>query len=135
MVTTSGLHRPGTLIDYADGGGGFATGVVGAVTSAMHNGTDTITIPGGGSPGIIWTCIQKFDAIAVFSTLALPDGLIVGLIGSASAPAAMNSGGQMTGVTTTGAGFGGSNWASFTSSTTWVESTATVAPYMGLVVN
>ena len=101
----------------------------------MHNGTDTITIPGGGSPGIIWTCIQKFDAIAVFSTLALPDGLIVGLIGSASAPAAMNSGGQMTGVTTTGAGFGGSNWASFTSSTTWVESTATVAPYMGLVVN
>ena len=101
----------------------------------MHNGTDTITIPGGGSPGIIWTCIQKFDAIAVFSTLALPDGLIVGLIGSASAPAAMNSGGQMTGVTTTGAGFGGSNWASFTSFTTWVESTATVAPYMGLVVN
>lgn len=135
LVTTSGVHRPGTLIDYADGGGGFATGSAASVTSAMHNGTDTITIPGGGGPGLIWTCLQKFDATATFGTPFVPDGLMVGLIGTAVVGNALSATAQMGSVVTAGSAFGGTNWVNFTSSTSWTESTGTSSPYMAIVVN
>jgi hypothetical protein len=132
LVNASGQNRPGALIDYADGLGGFPTGVATSVQSTMHNGTDAINLPG---PGIIWTCMQKFDATATFATLNTASGQVASLIGTSVLIGAMSAASQVEAVVTTGTAFGGTNWASFTGSTVWVESTGTSAPYMGIIVN
>ena len=56
LVTTGNVHRPGALIDYADGLGGFPTGSAASVSSTMHNTTDALT-----GPAMDWVCIQKFE--------------------------------------------------------------------------
>lgn len=117
LINTSGFHRPGTLIDYADGGGGFATGAAATVTSTMHNTTDTITIA---SPGLIWFCVQKFDGTATFAAISNTGNIIGALIGSAT-PANLIGTTMIDGVFIAGTAFGGANWVNWTTSTVFTE--------------
>lgn len=114
---TSGAscHRPGTLIDYADGGGGFATGSAATVTSTLHNTTDTIV-----GPATIWFCVQKFDGIAAFAAISNIGNLVAAELGAAL-PANLIGTNFIDGVNSNGTAFGGTNWVNFTGSTTWNE--------------
>lgn len=114
-VSGATCNRPGTLIDYADGGGGFATGAAATVTSSLHNTTDALT-----GPGIAWFCVQKFDATATFATVSNAANLVAAIIGSAT-PANLLGSTIINGIQSAGTAFGGTNWVAFTGSTTWFE--------------
>lgn len=132
LVTTGNVHRPGTLIDYAGVGSttGFTTSAAGVVSTAMANTTDIIT-----GPAMIWTCVQAFDTTVKYNSLgAGVNVMISAAIGSAALNRVLTTNAN-TGFSTTGTGFGGTNWVAFTSSTTWSEPGTAIGPIMAIQVN
>lgn len=129
LVTTGSVHRPGTFIDYTTN---FATGSAATVTATLNNTTDSL--PG---PGIIWGCVQKFDAVAAFQAVSAATGTLVGAaIGSATPGNLTGSVGNLNGVTTTGSAYGTTNWVSFNSSTSWTEGAGSiVGPVVLIEIN
>jgi hypothetical protein len=128
LVTTGNVHRPGTLIDYTTN---FSTASAGVATSTLNNATDAIT-----GPGLIWTCVQKYDATATYLAFNASFGSPFGAIIGSATPASVLGASVLNGVSTTGTAYGGSNWANFTSSTSWTEQVgSTVGPVMAIEVN
>lgn len=135
LVTTGNVHRPGTFVDYAGSGlVGFATGTATQVSATMANTTDTLT-----GPGIIWTCVQKFDTTATYTGVnPAGNGSVIGAaIGSASLGKIINAAttSLLDGVAASGSTYGSTGWANFTSSTTWTEITSGSAPNIVIQVN
>lgn len=135
-LTTTGLHRPFNLIDYADGGttpGGFPTASAGQAAATMHNGTDTV--PG---PGIVWFCVEKFDATATYAALnSTADFQVSAIIGTATIANILGSTTTVfTSISVLGAGFGGANWVNFVNGTGWTENAGVIqAPVSAIQVN
>lgn len=138
LLTTGNVHRPGTFIDYAGSGvAGFTTSSATAVSATMANGTDILT-----GPGLIWTCVQKFDTTATYMGIGFGgNGSIIGaVLGSATLTAVLSSAAAqplLSGVSTTGTTYGSAGWVNFTSSTTWGEQKAgqSAGPAMAIQVN
>lgn len=126
--TSANTHRPGTLVDYT---ASWATGSVAVVSAAMNNTTDTLA-----GPAIYWECAQTFDTTityAAFSTSGT--NLVAAFIGSQTGSNVL-AGTPITGISTTGTGFGTTNWVAFTASTSWSELTAQIHnPIMAIGVN
>jgi hypothetical protein len=120
LVTTGNVHRPGALIDYTTS---FATGAAGLATATLNNTTDTLV-----GPGMVWIVLQKFDATATYAALSATGSLIAAAIGTPTLGDLLGASGTvLSGVSTTGAAFGGTNWANFTSATSWTEIVGTAA--------
>lgn len=128
-VTTGGgginNNRPSTLVDYT---ANFATGSTGFALAAMNNTTDTLI-----GPALYWGCIQKFDATAKFTGAGVTtSSLGMAIIGSTSTTTVFTAS-TVSGISTTGTGYGNTNWTTFSSSLNWSE--ILNAPLMAIQVN